>query len=136
MISKTVAQSDLVGAIASGLCLIHCIATPFLFIAQSCSIEDACCGSSPIWWSSIDFLFIGITFLAVYQSGKNTHKLWLRYALYLNWIVLSFLILNEKFVFFQLSEIWKHMMAFGLIALHIYNLKFCKCSEEESCCVA
>ncbi len=34
---KAIPESDIVGAVASGLCALHCIATPFLFIAQSCS---------------------------------------------------------------------------------------------------
>ena len=28
-------KSDLWGAFASGLCLIHCLATPFIFLAQA-----------------------------------------------------------------------------------------------------
>ncbi len=135
MIVKTIAKSDVLGAVASGLCALHCIATPFLFIAQSCSTTGTgCCGSSPTWWSSIDYLFIGITFFAVYQSGKNSTKSWLKYALFAIWGMLSFLVLNEKVIFLDISHSWKYLMAFGLISLHMYNLKYCQCSEE-SCCV-
>ncbi len=133
MISRAIPKSDIIGAIASGLCVVHCIATPFLFIAQTCSISG-CCESSPAWWSSIDYLFIGVTFFAVYQSGKNTNASWLKYAMYLIWVMLTILILNEKLVLFPVSEWWKHSVAFGLIGLHMYNLKFCKCADE-SCCV-
>jgi len=129
---KIISESDIVGAVASGLCAIHCIATPFLFIAQSCSVTG-CCDSGPAWWSSIDYLFIGITFFAVYQSGKNPSKSWVKYALFTIWVILSFLVLNGKVNFLNISEWWKYLMAFGLISLHMYNLKFCKCSEE-SCC--
>ncbi len=134
MISKAISESDLLGALASGLCILHCIATPFLFLAQTCSVSG-CCESGSAWWSSIDYLFIGITFFAVYQSGKNTHITWLKNAMYLIWGILSLLIVNEKFAFFPLSELWKYSMAFGLIVLHLYNLKFCKCSGD-SCCAA
>jgi len=134
MISKVLPKSDLVGAFASGLCVIHCIATPFLFIAQSCSV-DACCGTSPAWWSSIDYIFIGITFVAVYQSGKNTSKPWLRYAMYTCWALLSILVFNEKFLVIPLSAWWKYLTAFGLIGLHLYNLKYCQCAEDECCAV-
>ena len=135
---KIIPKSDIVGAVASGLCALHCIATPFLFLAQSCSATAAtgCCESSPVWWSSIDYLFIGITFFAVYQSGKQSSKPWLKYFLFLIWSMLSFLILNEKMSLIPISEWWKYLMAFGLICLHMYNLKFCKCSEDSCCAVA
>jgi hypothetical protein len=35
MISIRSRAFDILGACASGLCLIHCIATPFLFVAQT-----------------------------------------------------------------------------------------------------
>lgn len=130
---KRLLKPDIVGAVASGLCALHCLATPFLFFAQSYSATGAC-ESGPIWWSVIDYLFIGITFFAVYHSGKNSSKSWLKYALFTIWGILSFLVLNEKVHFLNIAESWKYLMAFGLISLHLYNLKFCTC-HEESCCV-
>lgn len=127
-------KSDLVGAIASGLCVLHCCATPFIFIAQSCS-TNSCCKSGPAWWSSIDYIFIVITFFAVYQSGLNSSKPWMKHALFSIWIILTILVLNEKLTNFQISELWKYLTAFGLISLHLYNLKFCRCSGENCCTV-
>lgn len=134
MISKAFPKSDMIGALASGLCIVHCVATPFLFIAQSCSVSG-CCESSPGWWSSIDYVFIGITFFAVFQSGKNTGKLWMKYAMYVIWVILTALVLNEKFALFSIAELWKYLTSLGLISLHLYNLKYCRCSDD-SCCVA
>jgi len=37
---------DLFGALVSSLCLIHCAATPFLFIAKVCSAT--CCSDTRI----------------------------------------------------------------------------------------
>ncbi len=135
MIARTAIKSDVLGAIASGLCVIHCIATPFLFVVQSCSVSKSCCDSGPTWWSSIDYIFIAITFFAVYQSSKNTSKDWMKAGLYGTWVILSFLMLNDKMGFINLSEWWKYLAAVAMISLHIYNLKFCQCSEE-SCCIA
>ncbi len=132
MITRTVIKSDVLGAAASLLCAIHCLATPFLFVVQSCSVSS-CCDSSPAWWSSIDYLFIAITFFAIYQSSKNTSRHWMKYGLFATWIVLSFLVLNEKIGFFHISELWKYLAACVLIVLHMYNLKFCQCAEQ-SCC--
>lgn len=133
MIARITPDSDVVGAVASGLCVLHCIATPFLFIAQTCSVTG-CCESSPAWWSAIDYVFVVVTFFAVYHSSKNTGKAWLKYALFGSWVVLSLLVVNEKFDFLHLSEWWKYLAAFLLIALHIYNLKFCNC-KEDACCI-
>ena len=36
-ISYLKVNSDSIGALASGLCMIHCVATPFFFIASACS---------------------------------------------------------------------------------------------------
>ncbi len=88
---KIFLKSDILGAMASALCAIHCLATPFLFIAQSCSTAG-CCEASPFWWSAIDYLFIGITFFAVYQSGKKSSKAWLKYSLFATWSLLSFIV--------------------------------------------
>jgi len=57
-------HSDIIGIWSSGLCLIHCLATPFLFIAKSCS--HTCCAASPTWWGTIDFIFLVISFIAIY----------------------------------------------------------------------
>lgn len=127
-------KSDMLGAIASGLCVIHCLATPFLFVVQSCSVEKSCCSGGPSWWSAIDYLFMGITFFAVYHSSKNTSKHWMKYALYGSWTLLSLLIFNEKFGWIPLSDIWKYLAAFLMISTHLYNLRYCQC-KGDTCCV-
>lgn len=125
-------QSDLVGVIASGLCLVHCVATPFLFIAQG-HLGHSCSASSPVWWNAIDFIFIVITFFAVRQSGKNSSKPWMATALITIWAILTTIIINEKVGIVHLSSIFKHIAALSLIGLHLYNLKFCKCQGDECC---
>ena len=35
-------NSDLIGALASALCTIHCLVTPFIFLASTCARD--CCG--------------------------------------------------------------------------------------------
>lgn len=118
---KTQIPSDVIGASAGALCLVHCIATPFLFIAQSAASG---------WWGVLDYAFIAITLFAVLFSARNTSKDWMKFALYLGWVVLSFLILNEKMSFIALSEVWNYGAAFGLISLHLYNRKYCRCTDE------
>ena len=71
MINKFYIKSDSLGVAASGLCLIHCIATPFLFAIQPLIVYA---DGAPIWWKSLDYFFLLISFFAVYQSAKNTSK--------------------------------------------------------------
>ncbi len=128
----TILKTDKVGIIASTLCMIHCIATPFLFIAKSCSAS--CCEASPGWWTLLDYLFLIISFFAIYQSSKNTSKTWMKYALWGSWSVLLIVLLNEKFQFFSVSDYAIYFPAMALVILHIYKLKYCRC-ETENCCI-
>ncbi|MTI29569.1 MerC domain-containing protein [Xanthovirga aplysinae] len=126
-------RSDEFGAVTSGLCFVHCLVTPFLFVVQaSYSIHDE---ATPLWWSSIDFLFLGISFLAVYWSARKTSKQWIKYAFVLSFIFLAFVILNEKFEGFHLVEEIIYLPALSLIFLHIYNKKYCQCKKDECCVV-
>ena len=133
-LDRTIPQSDVVGAVASGLCVVHCIATPFLFVVQSCSVSGVC-ASGPGWWSFLDYLFIAITFFAVYYSVKNTSKDWMKYALYASWALLTLLIVNEKAAVLPIAESWKYGAAFTLVSLHLYNRKYCRCADD-GCCAA
>jgi hypothetical protein len=130
-------KSDVLGSAASALCVIHCVATPFLFVAQSCSASaTACCSSGPMWWSAIDYVFIAVTFLAVYFSARNTSKDWMKYALYAIWVILTLLIVNEKASLVPLPEILKYISAFSLVGLHLYNRKYCQCATQSCCATA
>ena len=62
MVSSVLKNSDIFGATSSSLCLAHCVLTPLLFL-------------SPIWWwSSLNILFISVSFIAVYNSVKKTSR--------------------------------------------------------------
>ena len=127
----TTVKTDKVGIIASALCMIHCIGTPFLFLAKSCSAS--CCEASPNWWSSLDFLFLLISFFAIYQSSKNYTKKWIKYAMWTSWAFLLALILNEKSHQISIPEYAIYFPALSLVILHFYNLKYCQC-KTDTCC--
>lgn len=128
-------QSDTLGVFASGICLLHCIATPFLFVsAASLDHHDHHHADSPFWWSSIDVIFIIISFIAVYRSARLSSKQWVKYALFASWAFLTFVLLNEKFEGIHLVEEIIYVPAFSLILLHLYNKRYCQC-EDENCCV-
>ncbi|GAB1856869.1 hypothetical protein MHTCC0001_17050 [Flavobacteriaceae bacterium MHTCC 0001] len=124
-------KPDVFGALASTLCLIHCLATPFLFIAHAYAENDSI--AMPIWWKSLDYLFLTISFFAVYRSTQITSKQFMKPLLWLSWIVLFLAIINEKFEFFHLPESFTYVPALTLVVLHIYNLKYCQCKTENCC---
>lgn len=125
---KLTNQSDLFGAFASSLCLIHCLATPFIFLAQAGAAT--CCESAPFWWHSIDYVFLVISFIAVYYSATNTSLKWMPVALYSGWGLLALFILNEKFHLFHLDHLFIFIPAMGLVGLHLYNRRYCNCDDE------
>lgn len=126
-------KSNSIGVVASTLCLVHCLATPFIFIAAVCS--DSCCEATPVWWKWIDFLFLGIAFFAVYHSARITSNKMVAKGLWLSWVALLLVIVSEQAQLFPVSEYAIYVPALSLIVLHLYNRKFCKC-EEDKCCTS
>ena len=124
-------KPDNLGAFASSICLIHCLATPFLFIAQSCS--TTCCETTPIWWQWIDYLFLIISFFAVYRSTKTTSNKNIKPLLWISWSFLFIAIATEKLHFIHIPEFIKYTAGLSLIVFHIYNIKYCKCNNDKYC---
>lgn len=128
-------KADAIGIIASSLCLIHCVATPFLFIAKACAVS--CCASSatPYWWKWIDYLFIVIAFVAIYYATKNSTKKWVKVALWVSWGILLFTIFNESLAIITLPESFIYWPAISIVLLHFYNRKYCSCKDDKCCAV-
>lgn len=125
-------NSNHLGAISSGLCILHCVATPLLFFskAQSALI---CCHETPVWWQSFNYFFIIVSFLAVYNSVLNSSNNFIKVLLSGFWVLLCLLILNEQFEIMPFSEFYTYLLAFSLGFLHIYNLKYCRCKDDDCC---
>tara|TARA_B000000477_G_C6053426_1_gene211232 strand:+ start:320 stop:715 length:396 start_codon:yes stop_codon:yes gene_type:complete len=131
MLNFSINKSDAVGAISSGLCMIHCLATPFFFVAAACS--KSCCADAPSWWLWIDYLFLGISFMAVLYSTKTIKVSFVKYGLWISWVGLLLFILNVSYGYWDVSDNFKFIPAFSLIGFHLYNLRYCKC-EKDKCC--
>ena len=123
-------KSDACGALASGLCMIHCLITPFIFIAQSCSAS--CCDSAPEWWRWLDYIFLFISFFAVYNSSKTSVSRVMKVALWMSWISLFIIIMNLNLKLIPIPSFLKHIAALSLVTFHLYNLKFGSC-KSDSC---
>lgn len=120
MIIKIPYKADLIGASASFLCLIHCMATPFIFFIKSSA--SLCCSETPIWWQSIDYIFLIVAFFAVLHITRNNRtKKWLKSLLILSWIGLLLVTLNTTFFIFHISNTLAYSPAILLVTLHLYN---------------
>ena len=126
--NKFSTKSDTVGALSSTLCVLHCVAIPILFLIQPTSAINK--ESLPIWWTSLDFVFLIISFFAVFWSAKKTAVKWVKYGFWLGWMALTAGILNEKFAVFEWSELSIYIPAIVLVFLHFYNRSYCQPKPE------
>jgi len=115
-------NSDSWGIVASSLCLAHCLVTPFLFMAHTGAVVLH--ETHPIWWKSLDILFLGLSFVAIRRSVKITSEPKMKYAFWASWILLFIIIINEKLHMFPLAEEAIYVVSLLLVILHIYNLKY------------
>ena len=118
---------DNLGATFSSLCVIHCFATPFLFITQSYLLVV------PGWWQALNYLFLSISFFAVYKTSKNSSSQMVKTLLYLFWSILAMLLISEEFELFHLPEFITYITGLSLAGLHIYNKRYCQCADDECC---
>ena len=119
----TLKNRDTVGAINSSLCVAHCFATPFLFLtqAQTSLVELS---SVPLWWQLLNYVFIIVSFFAVKRTVKNSSNELVKSLLWVSWVLLSALILNEEFEIMHMPELLTYFAGISLASLHIYNLKY------------
>ena len=129
--SVTNEKSDTIGAVSSTLCMVHCVATPFFFVATVCT--SSCCSAAPSWWQWLDYLFLIVSFIAVKNTTTSTNFKFVEVGLWISWIGLTAVILNANFLWFHASENIRFIPAFALVGLHLYNIKYCQ-SKAEDCC--
>lgn len=126
-----VQKPDNIGVLASTLCMIHCFATPFIFIAQTCS--KTCCDAAPTWWKWFDYIFIIISFFAIHRSTQMSSKRAIKIALWVSWTALLIVIINGSLELLYLSETYKYVAALSLVVFHLYNQKYCQCKNDKCC---
>ncbi len=124
-------KSDFIGATAGGLCIIHCLITPFIFAVKTTSLT--CSGISPIWWKGVDYLFLVITFAAIFYTSKTSCSSWVPKALYGLWFILTLLIVDQSLHVTGVSHALMYIPASGLIGLHSYNRRYCQCQDDHCC---
>ena len=123
--------SDKIGVFASITCMIHCAITPLIFIANICSLS--CCSQAPLWWRSLDYIFLGITFIAIIQSNKAQTLKIIKWLFGVSWVLLAFFIINESVMLFSITHHLKYIPALAIVFLHMYNMRTCRCQEDKCC---
>ena len=119
---------DNIGATFSTLCVIHCFATPILFVTQSYMLVVLG------WWQALNYVFLLLSFFAVYKTSQNSSNQIVKILLYIFWGILATLLISEEFELFHLPEFITYSTGLTLAGVHIYNKKYCQCDDEE-CCV-
>lgn len=133
MLTKEKGKADTLGALASGLCMVHCLATPFLFVASACASDSHCCAASPSWWRLVDAALLLVSLFAVYWAVRNSSKRWVQVAMVASWLFLATIILNAQLQLFPLAEFWIYVPALSLVILHVINHRHCTCDDDKCC---
>lgn len=124
-------KADSIGILSSALCLIHCLTTPLLFVVQTQFLNIE--GHKPLWWSSLDIIFLLISAVAIYKSSTSVTKKWIKIMLWISWFMLFFVIINEKIEWLKIPESAIYIPSISLIFSHWYGGMFCQCKKEECC---
>ena len=125
-------NSDKMGIISSLFCLLHCAITPILFISKP-NVLNTYLEFPELWWRLASLLFIPVSLYAVYRSNKITTNRSLGTTMWLCCLILLATIINEAFEIFSLEEYISYGASITLGFLHVYNLKYCTC-EDDDCC--
>ncbi|MEE2800756.1 MAG: MerC domain-containing protein [Bacteroidota bacterium] len=129
-------KPDVYGATASIMCIIHCVATPILFIAHAHThgtVDHHNHAAAPIWWDYLDFIFLFVSFIAIKQTLQKSSRNWMKYVLWSTYSLLFLLIVNEKIEIIALAESVTYGVAIVLAGLHLFHLKYCQCNDEQCC---
>ena len=108
---------DQAGIYSAVLCTVHCLIIPALFLLKFSWTDKAAAYQLPSWWENIDYLFLALSFFAVYHSASHTKTNGIKLSLWLFWGILTIAIL------FQVSFHWMaYIASAGLVITHSINI--------------
>ncbi len=125
IIKTPILNNDIYGIIVCVLCLLHCIATPLLFISVAASKNGQV--TPPFLWKNLDYLLLAISLFIVYYSAKNTAKSIMKYILGISWLILFLVLTNEKIGILHIPEFVTYVTSLNLAVVHLYNYRYCRC---------
>ena len=124
-------NSDNLGILSSTLCFIHCFTTPFIYMSFASLFNQN--EFISFYWKGINLIFIVFSLIAVNRSTKKTTSKIIKPIFWISWGFLFFVLFNEEVKFIELPELVSYLSALNLAGIHIYNLKFCGCKDENCC---
>jgi hypothetical protein len=119
---------DYLGIMGSGLCLVHCLATPILLITQP-YFQGEKWGITPEnqYW---DYLFLLVCFVAVFTTTKHLESSKIVMSFWTFFLFFSIAILFEDD--FKYLNYLGYGSSIGLIITHLINIKHCKRCQTKS----
>jgi len=128
---QTLKNSDYIGFLSSTLCFFHCLFTPFIYVTFAGLFNQN--EYLSFSWKGINLVFIIFSLIAVNNSTKKTTNKIIKPIFWLSWSFLFFVLFNEEVKFIELPEVVSYLSALNLAGIHVYNLKFCGCKDENCC---
>ncbi len=106
---------DQIGVLSSLLCLLHCLATPFLLVGLA--------QTTHLHLFGLEFVFLAVSFWAMVQALKASRTKLMSFAFIISYLLLivGFLLAHYEVFFPYLM----HVASLLLVALHYFNLKTC-----------
>ena len=124
-------NSDNLGILSSTLCFIHCFTTPFIYMSFASLFNQN--EFISFYWKGINLIFLVFSLIAVNRSTKKTTSQIIKPIFWFSWGFLFFVLFNEEVKFIELPELVSYLSAVNLAGIHVYNLKFCGCKDENCC---
>ena len=124
-------NSDNLGILSSTLCFIHCFVTPFVYMSFASLFNQN--DFLSFSWKGVNIIFIVFSLIAVNRSTKKTTSKIIKPIFWFSWSFLFFVLFNEEVKFIEFPELVSYLSALNLAGIHVYNLKFCGCKDENCC---
>lgn len=111
------AKADRVGIVSAILCTVHCMLVPIMFLVKYW-VSGSTGYVFPSWWEKIDYLFLLVSFYAVYHAASHAATKGIKYFLWLFWLLFALAVTFEK------DFHWiAYFASAGLIVTHFINIR-------------
>ncbi len=121
---------DYLGILGSGICLVHCLATPLIMLVQAYYKTEVSISSHEgiRYW---DYIFLITCFVAVFFTTKESTSQKISSSFWLFFFFFAIAILFEDD--FKYINLLGYFASVGLIITHIINIRNCRrCQTKNS----